>query len=175
MSKRSLDETLHPGGFITTSLTLAIFFVFYPGIALALDAKTEIDILSRLWPYHATPMILGFILLFSGAIVARRKSVGWFNKHKALVLTGATFAMIGVAMAAYMVRLVSEGHFRVPHAYLGALVIFLLILTPTLGFAQFRMVKRREVIRNLHRWSGRLTLFLMALNISFGLLLATML
>jgi len=75
----------------------------------------------------------------------------------------------------HMVRLILEGHFRVLHAYLGALVIFLLILTPTLGFAQFRMVKKRETIRNLHQWSGRLTLFLMALNISFGLLLVTML
>jgi len=153
--------------FIATS----IIFVASFGIALAegYPDYAVSDAVAKLWPYHAGLMIIGFLLLLSGMSVARNKNKGWLKRHKALGLSGASFAIAGFLMALYMISEASQEHFTVPHAYVGAFVIFLLILTPLLGFAQFRVASRRSATRKLHRRSGRLALVLMAVNISFGL------
>jgi hypothetical protein len=61
-------------------------------------------------------------------------------------------------------------HFAVPHAWLGLVTILFVLCTYTLGVTQ---LKRKAVrVRSLHRWSGRVTLALLSLNVVSGLSLA---
>lgn len=128
----------------------------------------------RLWPYHASLVILGFLLLVWGMTIARRKEKGWLKKHKLLGISGASVSVAGMTMAVYMIYAASQEHFRVPHAYLGSLVILLLIITPALGLLQLRAAKENKAkIRRVHRLFGRTVLLLMALNMLFGMLIVS--
>jgi hypothetical protein len=153
---------------------LSIFIIAAPGSA-ASEATGELPAeIMRLWPYHASLVILGFLLLVWGMTFARRKEKGWLKKHKLLGISGAAFALAGVMMAAYMVSAASQEHLRVPHAYLGSFVILLLIITPALGLLQLRAAKENKAkIKRVHRLFGRIALLLMALNILFGLLIVS--
>jgi hypothetical protein len=165
--KRSMKKFL-------LSSYLLIFMIAAPGSG-ASEAAGELPAeILRLWPYHASLVILGFLLLVWGMTVARGKEKGWLKRHKLLGLSGAAFAVAGMAMAAYMISAASQEHFRVPHAYLGTFVILLLIATPSLGLLQLRAAKEDKAkIRRVHRLSGRTALLLMALNILFGLLIVS--
>ncbi len=131
-----------------------------------------------LWPYHATLMILGLALLTTGMLVARYRKArkGWLSLHKALGLVGATFVLLGLITAVYMVAVSSGRHFAaVPHTYLGTLALLFLGITPLLGYAQFHVTANRSKLRAIHRWSGRITLFLIALTLLTGLSLVGLL
>jgi len=132
-----------------------------------------------LWPYHAALMILGLALLTTGMLVARYRKArkGWLSLHKALGLVGATFVLLGLITAAYMVAASSGRHFAaVPHTYLGALALICLGVTPLLGYAQFHVTaSSRSTLRAIHRWSGRITLLLIALTMLSGLSLVGLL
>jgi hypothetical protein len=151
---------------------LLIFMIAAPAGAAA-EASSELPAeIMRLWPYHASLVILGFLLLVWGMTFARRKEKGWLKKHKLLGISGTSVAVAGMTMAAYMVSAASQEHLRVPHAYLGSFVIFLLIITPALGLLQLRAAKENKAkIRRVHRLFGRIALLLMALNILFGMLI----
>ena len=159
---------------------LLIFMIAAPAGAAA-EASSELPAeIMRLWPYHASLVILGFLLLVWGMTFARRKEKGWLKKHKLLGISGTSVAVagmtmaayMGMTMAAYMVSAASQEHLRVPHAYLGSFVIFLLIITPALGLLQLRAAKENKAkIRRVHRLFGRIALLLMALNILFGMLI----
>jgi amino acid transporter len=151
-----------------------IFMISTPGGA-ASEAPGEISAeIARLWPYHASLVILGFLLLVTGMTYARRKEKGWLKKHKLLGISGAAFSIAGMTMAAYMISAASQEHFRVPHAYLGSLVILLLIFTPVLGLLQLKAAKENKAkIRRVHRLLGRTALLLMALNMLFGMLIVS--
>ena len=153
---------------------LLIFIIAAPAGAAA-EASSELPAeIMRLWPYHASLVILGFLLLVWGMTFARRKEKGWLKKHKLLGISGAAFALAGVMMAAYMVSAASQEHLRVPHAYLGSFVILLLIITSALGLLQLRAAKENKAkIKRVHRLFGRIALLLMALNILFGLLIVS--
>ncbi len=158
------------------ALYLPIFVIAAaPAGAAAAEASRELPAeIVRLWPYHASLVILGFGFLVWGMTVARRKEKGWLKKHRLLGISGAAFAIAGMTMAAYMISAASQEHFKVPHAYLGSFVILLLILTPTLGLLQLRAAKeKRARIRRVHRLFGRTALLLMALNMLFGMLIVS--
>jgi hypothetical protein len=151
---------------------LLIFMIAAPAGAAA-EASSELPAeIMRLWPYHASLVILGFLLLVWGMTFARRKEKGWLKKHKLLGISGTSVAVAGMTMAAYMVSAASQEHLRVPHAYLGSFVILLLIITPALGLLQLRAAKENKAkIKRVHRLFGRIALLLMALNILFGMLI----
>jgi hypothetical protein len=131
-----------------------------------------------LWPYHAALMTLGLALLTTGMLVARYRKArkGWLPLHKALGLAGAIFAFLGLITAVYMVAVSSGRHFAaVPHTYLGALALLFLGMTPLLGYAQFHVTASRSTLRAIHRWSGRITLLLIALTLLSGLSLVGLL
>jgi hypothetical protein len=163
-----------------TALFWALYFLIFmiaSGTAGGAAAEPSRDLpaeIVRLWPYHASLVILGFALLVWGMTVARRKEKGWLKKHKLLGISGAAFAIAGMTMAAYMISAASQEHFKVPHAYLGSFVILLLIITPTLGFLQLKVTKKRSAhIRRVHKLFGRTALLLMALNMLFGMLIVS--
>lgn len=163
-----------------TALFWALYFLIFmitsctTGAAAAEPSRDLPAEIVRLWPYHASLVILGFALLVWGMTVARRKEKVWLKKHKLLGISGAAFAIAGMTMAAYMISAASQEHFKLPHAYLGSFVILLLIITPTLGFLQLKVTKKRGAhIRRVHKLFGRTALLLMALNMLFGMLIVS--
>jgi len=124
-----------------------------------------------LLPYHAVLMITGLLLLSTGMLIARymKNRHWWLRAHKTMGISGTIFVISGLVMAMYMVSLSTGVHFRVPHAYLGSITIIFVLMTPILGYAQFKSVSEAVKIRTIHRWSGRITLVLILLNILSGL------
>ncbi len=112
-----------------------------------------------------------FLLMLTGMIIARfyKDTTWWFKRHKKIAPLGAVFSIIGLIMGFIMVSISSGVHFRVPHAFVGLLAISYAITTPVLGVAQFKIKKNKKKIRAAHRWSGRITIMLMFLNILFGI------
>jgi|GEM_PF-291022 len=122
------------------------------------------------WPYHLIAVVAGFTFLSAGAMTAiyRKKRRGWLQTHKMLGLTGMAATLAGVAIAIYMVSTyLSAIILNEVHAYLGLVVLLAVLITPALGFAQFRIRDKR--MHAIHRWSGRITLTLMAANILVGI------
>lgn len=132
--------------------------------------SSEIEIPS-LWIIHASLMFIGFLLMLIGMIIARfYKDTKWgFKTHKKIAMAGSALSVIGLIMGFIMVSFSYGQHFRVPHAYVGFTAVILAIITPTLGSAQFKVKKNKKKIRSAHRWSGRITITLMLLNIIFGI------
>ncbi len=130
----------------------------------------EIEIPS-FWIIHASLMVLGFILLFIGMIIARfyKDTRWWLKRHRIIAPFGASIAVLGLVMGFIMVSLSSGQHFRVPHAYVGFIAVIFAIITPILGKAQFKIKKNKKNIRAAHRWAGRITIIMMFLNILFGI------
>ncbi len=115
---------------------------------------------------------LGAVTIAGGWLVAwrMRKTKGWVNLHKKMTLLGTGFILIGIAIAFYMVATYYGTYFvREVHPYLGASVFVFVIITPILGFLQFRVKDRR--MHEIHRWSGRLTLALIFAAFSAGVLM----
>lgn len=156
------------------SICIYTFAIVFPAAAVGeADGELPAEIV-RLWPYHASLVILGFLLLLWGMTFARRKGAGWLKNHRALGISGAAIAVAGAMTAVYMISSASSVHFRVPHAYIGAFVVFLLILTPSLGFLQLKVgAERGGRLRRVHRLLGRAVFLLMALNIMFGVLIVS--
>jgi uncharacterized membrane protein len=127
--------------------------------------------MAALWHYHAVLMIMGLLLLSTGMLIARymKNRHWWLRAHKMMGISGAIVVISGLVMAIYMVSLSTGVHFRVPHAYLGPIIIIFVVMTPILGYAQFKSVSEAVKIRTIHRWSGRITLALILLNIISGL------
>jgi hypothetical protein len=156
------------------SICIYTFAIVFPAAAVGeADGELPAEIL-RLWPYHASLVVLGFLLLVWGMTFARRKGPGWLKKHRALGVTGSMVAIAGAVTAFYMVSAASSVHFRVPHAYVGSFIVLLLMLTPSFGLLQLKVAaERRGRVRGVHRLLGRALLLLMAVNILFGILIVS--
>ena len=125
-----------------------------------------------LWLYHAILMVMGFILMLIGATLAKfmKSKKWWLKAHRALGVVGSIISVLGFFMAFYMVSLSIGSHFQVFHAYLGLITIIMVLMTPVLGFMQFKLKNHRSQVRIAHRWFGRITITLMAFTIISGLL-----
>ncbi len=130
-------------------------------------------ILPLLWPYHALLMVTGFILMFSAMLIARyrRSWIWWYKAHHILTPLGGALAIAGLLIAIYMVAATGGPHLRVPHAWLGSVIIALILVTIGLGVLRDKWIEKSMVIRPFHVWSGRVMLALMVVNIVLGLLL----
>jgi len=123
--------------------------------------------------FHVGFMLAATGLLVVGmtvAMVLRRKR-WWLKEHRRTALTGAAFMVAGFASAILLVSLSGNPHFAIPHTWLGGVTLTGIVLTPVLGFSQFRFPAQVKVIRQFHRWSGRLTLIMALITILFGLIL----
>lgn len=121
--------------------------------------------------YHVGFMGTGFALLLSGWLVARyaKRRRWWLRAHRGLAY-GGVFLVYAGFMAMFLWK--TGGHFQVPHAWLGAAVLALAVAAPVLGNLQFVLRGKAKEIRAAHRFSGRVTLTLMGINILSGLRLA---
>ncbi len=141
-------------------------------IELASGDSSEEDI-PVIWPLHASLMGLGFTLMAAASVLARflRSKRWWLKVHKAIGVTGGLTSVTGLATAVYMVGASGDGHFNVTHAYLGITTVLCIVTTPVLGKMQFKVRKNKDVVKALHRWSGRISLLLMLSTIIGGLIL----
>jgi len=123
---------------------------------------------------HAGCMLAGLFAMAAGITVAlsARKKRWWLSIHKTCGATGVLFVILGFAGAIYMVSRYTGTHFAVPHAYLGIVTILSALFTFTMGITQLKAGKKKARIRLTHRWSGRVTLVLMLVNILSGVSLA---
>jgi hypothetical protein len=69
------------------------------------------------------------------------------------------------------ITLTERAHLRVPHSWVGLVALIFILLTPTLGFLQFTLKNMAVKLKGFHRWSGRITICLMIINVVLGLLL----
>jgi hypothetical protein len=122
--------------------------------------------------YHAVLMTGGFLFMTTGVTIAMlmRKKRWWLTAHTRAGYAGATFILLGLITALYMVSLYEGEHFAVLHAYLGLLSVFCAVLTPTLGRMQFIYRQKAATIRPMHRWSGRITIIMLFVTIFSGLI-----
>ena len=142
-------------------------------LALASGESTELDS-PTLWPVHAVLMGFGFMILSTGVLIAKtqRNKKWWMKTHRTLGIIGVCSALGGITFAFYMVGSSGGEHFRVLHPYFGAFTAFFLIATPILGKMQFKVKTKKNLVRNFHRWFGRIALVLMVLTILMGLMQA---
>jgi hypothetical protein len=120
---------------------------------------------------HALPLVLSFILMTAGMLVARygKKNKKWLAIHKPLGGGGALLGIVGLGFGIRMVAMSTGIHLRVPHAWLGVTALVLAAAAPILGQAMFKVKKNKAEIRKFHRWVGRAAIVLMALTIISGL------
>ena len=131
---------------------------------------TPAIILPLLWPYHALLMVTGFLLMFSAMLIARYRWgwIRWYKAHHVLTPVGGALSIAALLIAIYMVAATGGPHLRVPHAWLGAIIIALILVTIGLGFLRKKWIAKQRVIRPFHVWSGRVMLALMAVNIAYS-------
>jgi len=118
---------------------------------------------------HAGCMLAGFLSMAAGAATARfmRDKTWWLRVHRRLASVGVICLLLGLTAALVMVSRQTGQHLAVPHAWLGLLTILSALSTYILGVTQLK--KRAGRRRSLHRWSGRVTLALLFLNVLSGL------
>ena len=164
----SVTARCNIGGSITREYT-------NPGPAVSATAITASPSLwsySSFWPVHAVFMAVGFLCFLASALIPLygKHLKGWYPLHVRVSCAGAILTIIGLGVAFAMVSLSGGPNFRVPHAYLGLLV--LVVLSLVLGLAllrSFASANRKATVRNVHLWLGRLLVILMAANIAMGL------
>lgn len=121
---------------------------------------------------HAGCMLAGFLSMAGGGATARfmRGKEWWLRVHRGLGSVGGICLLLGLTAASVMVSGQTGRHLAVPHAWLGLVTILSTLCTYALGVSQLR--KKTAGIRSAHRWSGRITLALLLLNVLSGLSLA---
>ncbi len=125
---------------------------------------------------HLGLMSTSFLAMAAGIVVSRffRKKKWWMKVHKVLGAAAVAMALLGIIIIAISVQASGGPHFRVSHAFYGAAALVLLLISPALGFAMFKTKNKTTIarIKKLHRWSGRITLVLMAVTMVAGFSLA---
>jgi hypothetical protein len=123
---------------------------------------------------HGGMMTAGLLLMAAGFAVARflRGKRFWLRAHRVLGLSGVSSIGLGFLTALYMVSGFGGEHFAVLHAYVGAVTVFLCIMTPVLGQLSFVFRSRSAEIRAWHRRSGAMTILMVFLTIISGLVQA---
>jgi hypothetical protein len=124
-----------------------------------------------LWPFHATSMVVGLLLMLGGFIIARQKTQrkNWMKLHHRLVIPGGLLTAAGLIIGLVMVQLHSGVHFKVPHAYLGIVTLFSIFLTPLLAYLAPRNRAHTHQLFVLHRWLGRIMYILMIIVMVSGI------
>ena len=131
-----------------------------------------------LWIYHAILMVLGFLLLTAGIVIARfYKTKKWRLKaHRYLNLSASIVSISGITLSFVMV---SE-HFRIVHHFFGVIALPFFVLMPLFGYLFTNNLQNipllnklnpyRKYMRKIHRWFGYLTYLLMIGSIITGLI-----
>jgi hypothetical protein len=124
------------------------------------------------WPYHALLMATGFVLLIAGFFIARfRKTVNWYKTHMILEAGGGACILAGLVIGIYMIALSGLPHLRNTHELAGVAIVILVLFTILIGYLIRRVHTSKDTVRMGHRWLGRISIVLMAVNIILGFLI----
>jgi hypothetical protein len=166
----SVTAMCNIGGSITRQITVPGSIAPVPGGVTSAQPVSY----ATLWPVHATLMMAGFLCLLAAALFPAflKGKSGWFIYHTRFAAGGAILTLTALGIAFYMVSLSGGPHIRVPHAYLGLLILVVLVLTISLALLRTRVRPHTMQILTAHRWMGRTLLLLMAANILSGLFTA---
>ena len=127
------------------------------------------------WPYHALFMSAGFGLLLTGFVIMRvRKTPDKYRIHQILQTTGGGSILAGLAIGVFMVSLSGAPQFRYEHDIIGAGIVILAALTLAIGYVVNRGIATQPAYRKSHRWLGRTSMALMAVNIFLGITMMAM-
>lgn len=120
---------------------------------------------------HAVLMILALCIMLAGAIIARymKKRSWWLKVHRSLGITGVISFIIALFVIVLQITLTEREHFRVLHSWIGFIAFLFALLTPVFGILQLKVRNVAVRLRSFHRWSGRITLCLMVINVFLGL------
>jgi hypothetical protein len=122
------------------------------------------------WPYHATTMSVGLVLLLSGAIVMRyHRTHRWFQNHRRLQAVGGLAAVLGLSVGLYMINLSAAPHLHGVHDILGAGTIAVIFGTLGLGVVMTRPHGASKRTRRVHHLMGWAAIGLVTANIALGL------
>jgi hypothetical protein len=160
-----------------TALFLFTIVVIAGGFALALPPYSQNSGAGNLdqgitifWPYHVLLMIMGFILLFTGFIVARfHKTRSWYKSHMILEVCGGACIIAGIFVGIYMVMLSGFPQLHNIHELLGVTTGILAITAIILGYSIKRATESKKIVRQSHRWLGRIVICLIIITILFGI------
>ncbi len=117
---------------------------------------------------------IGFLFIFSAVLTARfmRRRKGWLSLHKSLGIIGAVLILMGMIVAVIMVSSFYQIYLaKESHAYLGLIIALMVTYMPFLGYLQIK--KRDSSLRALHRWSGRIILGFILINVYLGVVMLT--
>ena len=128
----------------------------------------------NLLQWHAALMSAGWVMAVAAILVAatQRKKRWWLGLHRGLGLSAGVLILTGAAVAGAAVALSGEGHLRSPHTWLGTLTVATAFATPLLGFLQFKIRGRAELLRAHHLLGGRFLAGAALITILLGLRLA---
>jgi hypothetical protein len=123
---------------------------------------------------HVFFMTAGLLTITAGIVVARfmRQKRWWLKVHRPAGIVGAVCLSAGVAAAAIMISQSGDGHFKVPHAWLGLATFLCALAAPTLGQLQFKIRSKIQQLRLWHRRTGYAALILTTLSVLSGMVAA---
>ena len=107
----------------------------------------------------------------TGFLTARflKRRLWWLKLHKKFGITGTALLLTGLCLEIIHLSLIDAGHLNVLHSYIGIIIVLFSVVAPFLGFMQFKFPQNALIIKLFHRWSGRILLLLMGVNIISGL------
>jgi len=113
----------------------------------------------------------GATLMAAGVTAARffRRRPWWLRFHRAAGIAGALSLGAGLAAGVIMVSQGGNGHFGLPHAWLGLTAVTAGTAAPTIGQLQFKFKAKIRLLRPWHRRIGFAALAMCLLGIISGL------
>ena len=120
---------------------------------------------------HVALMAAGSVMVAAAIFIAmtQRRRRWWLRLHRGAGLSGAILILAGDAAAVTAITIAAGKHFNSPHTWFGALTVVAAIVTPLLGFLQFRIRRRAERLRFFHRIGGRILAGAVLITILLGL------
>ena len=118
---------------------------------------------------HLLLMLAASLCLLAGVGLAMfgRKRRFWLKGHKNLNSAGGLLLAAGGVMAFVSVILAGTDHLAGFHHRIGAIAVMVAFLTLFLGFYSLK-ASNKSVVRAVHRWPGRLTLFTILVTLALG-------
>jgi cytochrome b561 len=128
----------------------------------------------ELWPFHAALMVSGLFLAILAANSAARRTpkTSWLRIHKVVGIVGVILVVCGLSLAFYMVSATGGPHFKVYHAHLGIVTLIFTVLTPAVGIISLKRRPPSPGIRKAHIWISRITLVLLIVTLTSGMIQA---
>ena len=124
--------------------------------------------------FHELLMVLATLCMLTAvsAAVFFRHSRYWLKIHKSFNSISGIFLFSGAIMAIIMIWQQKGEHLDGFHPIAGSITIGLAIVSLFLGFYQSKVKTRRQVLKTLHIWLGRLCVLSIIVALLAGLVRA---